>query len=207
MFRISIKKIWIFIVFTGVVFSYACENKSSKSVKEKISGESVKTQKTKKTVDMQAFREAALNGRVQKVKEILPDLKNVDAADENGNTALMLAGYNGHTEIVRLLLDHDADINHFNPEGRNVLMYTASGPYPETVELLLDRGAELNRADKGEHFTALMWAAAEGNMEVVKVLLKHGADASLKDVDGDTAASFARKNGHDEVADFIEKYK
>ena len=207
MFRIFIKNLVAAIILGGLVFHYGCGKKSSG--KKDLTGveKGVSKRGIDKNIDMQGFREAALNGQIGIIRDQLPHVQNVDAADESGNTALMLAGYNGHTEIVRLLLDQGADVNHTNRDGRNVLMYTASGPYPETVELLLERGAVLDRADKEEHFTALMWAAAEGHLDVVKVLLKHGADPALKDVDGDTAASFARKNGHSEVADYIKNYK
>ena len=49
-----------------------------------------------------------------------------------------------------------------------------------------------------------MFAAAEGHIENVKLLLAHGSDPTLVDVDGDTAASFARKNGHTTVAEMLE---
>ena len=44
-----------------------------------------------------------------------------------------------------------------------------------------------------------MFAAAEGQLEVVQALLSHGADATLSDVDGDTALDFASQNGHSDV--------
>jgi ankyrin repeat protein len=44
-----------------------------------------------------------------------------------------------------------------------------------------------------------MTAAAEGQVEVVRVLLAYGADPELEDVDGDTAESFAIQNGHLQV--------
>ncbi len=50
----------------------------------------------------------------------------------------------------------------------------------------------------------LMHAAAEGQLEVAKLLLENGADPSLKDIDGETAALFARNNGHTEVAGLIQ---
>ena len=68
-----------------------------------------------------------------------------------------------------------------------------------TVEYLLDAGAKVNAIDTVEQFTPLMHAAAEGQTEVVKVLLKYKADPDLKDVDGDTALSFAAQKGHREV--------
>jgi ankyrin repeat protein len=65
--------------------------------------------------------------------------------------------------------------------------------------MLLDAGAEINAVDAGEHFTALMMAAAEGNAEVVKVLLDRGAKKDMVDSDGDAAIDFARRSGHGEI--------
>jgi len=84
------------------------------------------------------------------------------------------------------------------------LMYASSGPFPETVKYLLRKGADPNAVDYEEKWTALMYAAAEGHMDVVRILLKKGADPGLRDVVGETAASFARKNGFNELADFLE---
>ena len=78
-------------------------------------------------------------------------------------------------------------------------MYAASGPNHETVRVLLEAGAVPNVVDKGERFTALMFAAAEGQQEVVRLLLHHNADVTLRDIDGDTARDFAAKNGHNEI--------
>jgi ankyrin repeat protein len=44
--------------------------------------------------------------------------------------------------------------------------------------------------------TRLMTAAAAGSPEDVKVLLAHGADATLTDWEGRTAADYARTAGH-----------
>ncbi len=49
-----------------------------------------------------------------------------------------------------------------------------------------------------------MFAASEGHVDVVKLLLTHNADKTLVDVDGDTAASFARKNNHTKVVELLE---
>jgi ankyrin repeat protein len=50
-----------------------------------------------------------------------------------------------------------------------------------------------------------MTAAAVGQLEVVHLLLDRGADPSVRDVDGDTAPSFARENGHVEVVELLEQ--
>ena len=57
----------------------------------------------------------------------------------------------------------------------------------------MDAGADLTARD--EHgLTSLMMAAGRGTAESVKVLLKAGADASVKDKDGKTAWDHAQDN-------------
>ena len=48
--------------------------------------------------------------------------------------------------------------------------------------------------------TALMWAAGQGQAEVVKLLLERGARIDLKDDRGFTAAQIAREAGHAALA-------
>lgn len=48
--------------------------------------------------------------------------------------------------------------------------------------------------------TALMFAADANDVELVDLLLAAGADASLEDSDGDSAAAWARQKGHDGLA-------
>ncbi len=86
-------------------------------------------------------------------------------------------------------------------------MMASSGPYREAVKLLLDHNADPNITDKEEHFTALMFAAAEGQLDVVKVLISYRADPFLKDIDGDEAMIFAANNGYKEVADLLKSLK
>ena len=57
--------------------------------------------------------------------------------------------------------------------------------------------------EKSEGFDALMWAAAEGNALVVRLLIDAGADVKRKDKDGETAYDFAKKNGHQAVAKML----
>lgn len=151
-----------------------------------------------------SLHDACFNGAKEMVEKELKRGADVNKPDEGGRTPLMLAAYNGHTAIVRSLLQQGAKVNVQDAEGRTALMYAATGPYVETVQQLLDHEAKVNIQDGKEHWSALMFAAAEGQAEVVKALLKSGANASLRDVDGDTAANFARNNGHAEVVKLLQ---
>ena len=153
------------------------------------------------------LRQSSLDGDLVKVKESLEAGAGVNAVDMEGHTALMFAAFNGHSEIVLELLQQEASLDRRDVFGRTALLYAATGPFPETVRILLDKGAEPNVVDSEEHFSPLMHAAAEGNLDVVKILLEAGADATLTDVDGDDAAAFARQSGHHAVADHLESLR
>ena len=154
-----------------------------------------------------ALRQAALEGMIPQVKELLAGGIDPDASDQDGVTPLMLSSYNGHSAIVLELVAKGAVVDRKDRLGRTALLYAASGPFPETVKILLDIGADRNIVDAGEHFTPLMHAAAEGNLEVVRILLESGADPELTDVDGDNAETFARQAGHLEVAEMLHNHR
>ncbi len=156
-------------------------------------------------ISQQEVVEAVLAGKIEIVEKALEQGYKVDARASENRTALMYAAFNGHTNVVKKLIGAGADVNARDSTGSTALMFAASGPNANAVKLLLDSGAKINMVDSNEHFTALMWAAAEGQAEVVTLLLKHKADATLKDVDGDTAESFAAQKGHTAVVKILQE--
>jgi len=51
----------------------------------------------------QILREVALAGNLAEVQKILSEKIDVDTPDQDGRTAIMLAGYNGHTDVADLI--------------------------------------------------------------------------------------------------------
>ncbi len=180
----------------------SCDNSSSQSQKDNVQFDNSNQEKPE--MDVKSFHDAAYNGNFEKVKYALDHGIKADVVDKDGQNALMFAAFNGHTKIATLLIDKNVPLNAKANTGRTALMYASSGPFPQTVQLLIDNKADIDMVDNVEHFTALMFAASEGQIEVVKILLKVGADEKLKDIDGDNAEAFARQNGHLAVADYIK---
>jgi hypothetical protein len=159
----------------------------------------------KPTVDISAFFDAALNGNLAAVEQAIEAGMNINATDEEQRSALMLASFNGHAPVAKMLLKKGATLGARDSNGRTALMFAATGANLETVGLLIANGAQIDAVDTAEKFTPLMFAAAEGQVEVVQVLLKHKADPNLRDIDGDTAQDFASRNGHAEVVRLLAK--
>lgn len=168
---------------------------SPKESKPSLSTEPAKEKESPKPVakiTAEQFGTAALEGNYKVIETAIEAGIDVNTPDPNKRTALMLASFNGHQEIVNKLLEAGAQVKDRDPTGRTALMYASSGPFPDTVALLIKAGSEVNAVDTKENWTALMVAASEGRVKNIEILLASGADPSLKDIDGDTALSFAR---------------
>lgn len=81
-----------------------------------------------------------------------------------------------------------AEANLRDEDGRTPLMHAvlADDADPAVVALLLDRGTDVNAADAGQRWTALHFAARDGNEQLVRLLLAAGADVDAVDVFGNT---------------------
>jgi ankyrin repeat protein len=68
--------------------------------------------------------QAALYGNIIGVRDALGGGANVNAKDEDGDTALVIAAGGGYVDIVRELLERGADVNINDTEnGKNSLHY------------------------------------------------------------------------------------
>lgn len=124
-----------------------------------------------------------------------PQLR-LEATTPANETALMMAAIKGQVDFVKQLAERGAQINR---EGWTPLHYAASSPEPAVVAYLLDRGAAID-APSPNRTTPLMMAARYGAEDSALLLLKRGADRTLRNDQGLNAADFARAAGRDGLA-------
>jgi len=166
---------------------------------------------------------AAREGDLASARYLVKAGAEINAVGGDGKDALSLALFDGSYEVAEFLVDSHANVNQkdaqrFTPlfwavDRRN--METAPNfPWMETrdplplIQKLLDAGADPNviinstpraRMREGSprivYATALMRAAHSGDIELVKLLLAHGADPHIISSDRETTLMAAAGEG------------
>ncbi|MHA4808844.1 ankyrin repeat domain-containing protein [Flavitalea flava] len=116
---------------------------------------------------------------------------NVNLKDLEKNTPLHYAAESGNTEIAKVLLKANADREAENKLKRTPLLLAVENQKTEMVRLLILSGANVN--GRGVLLTA---ASHPENREIIKTVLKAGADVNEKGEDGNTPLHHAVFSGH-----------
>ena len=130
------------------------------------------------------------------------------AAD--GFTPLALAAFFGRLDAVALLLERgaDPDLAATNASRVRPLHSAVANRDPEgaraVAAALLAAGADPNVEQEGG-WTPLHAAALHGDLDLVELLLRHGADPASASVDGKTPGDLAREKGHARVVERLAR--
>lgn len=112
--------------------------------------------------------------------------------DAQGNTLLILAAREGHVRTVQALIERRPDLSRRNFAGDSALMLAVLGGHDAIVSMLIEAGAEINH----DGWTPLIYAAFQGNLGLLNMLLAHGADVNALAPNQSNALMFAARNGH-----------
>ncbi|MDE0309891.1 MAG: ankyrin repeat domain-containing protein [Acidiferrobacterales bacterium] len=149
-----------------------------------------------------------------------------DQQDEGGNTPLHLAASTNMSDVAEVLLDHGAPADVRNFSGATPLHLAAWFNSPETADLLLARGAQIDSRDSANN-TPLHIATADdaqdthdsmipygsccsrrGKNVVINLLVEHGAQICIENVEGHTPLSIAEsKRTSSDTFDFLSQQR
>ncbi len=121
-----------------------------------------------------ALHWAAYRDDVETVRLLLAAGAAVDPANALGVTPLWLAANNGSPAVVEALLAAGANPDRALPAGETPLMTASRTGSAGAVRALLAYRADPHAREHAHGQTALMWAAAQGHPEVVRLLLAAG---------------------------------
>ena len=165
------------------------------------------------------FLDAVKGGNVGFVRRLLAAGANPNAADKDGDTALVVAVKANHAEVVKTLLDGGAKphygndgLSHPRPGGNSspALLEAVREQRVKISEMLLDAGADADSdydgsaGKKGANWTVLKEATSADNADIVDILLAHGADTNIDEYSDDEFISplyLAVKRGNADIAE------
>jgi len=136
---------------------------------------------------------------------------NVNLKDSEGKTALLWAS-NNSIENAKILISNGAKVNEAANDGMTPFLQASLGVSSgkvsiEMCELLRKNGANINAELKRQsalRWTALHYAAANGDAELVKYLIKHGANVNKVTGEGSTPLFLAKLGEYDEVIKILK---
>ncbi|GLU32176.1 ankyrin repeat domain-containing protein [Trinickia caryophylli] len=122
------------------------------------------------------------------------DFPDLHSRAAEGLTPLMLAALQGEDGVVDALLVAGARLDACDDAGNDALWHACVGGTPAPILRLIDAGIDVDHTND-EDITCLMQAAASGQMEVMQLLLAHGASETLVAPDGRSALDMAADRG------------
>ena len=123
---------------------------------------------------------AVREGHLEILKLLLQNGVDVNARDNEGNSALLLASGFGRDDIVEFLLDHGADIYITNCNNATPLHIAAYYGHKKIVNYLLNYNIDINhKSNQGYGCTPLYHATETGDTELVDSLIKYGAKINI----------------------------
>jgi len=140
---------------------------------------------------------ASSEGHLEIAKMLTDAKANVSVKDKDETSALMAAAARGHADIVEALLTAGANVNDQNVDGHTALMFAYNGK--NQVETLWERYKQFVEESEVENegepvddggTGPIIRDALDSHNKMVSLLVKYGADASIKDKEGHTAKDF-----------------
>lgn len=140
---------------------------------------------------------ASENGLFDVAKYVLENGTDPNADNGMDTSPLMTAVRRGYLDIAQLLIESGSDVNYEDNTFGSIISMAAMSSSNLTT-LLIDAGVNVNSVDL-EGNTPLMNAVSNNQIQCAKILLKSGANTSMKNNDGETARDLAVKSSNEQL--------
>lgn len=160
--------------------------------------------------DRSLLMTAVYNNNYDISKLLIENKADINKQDDMKNNPFLYSGAEGYLDILKLLAKAGADTKITNRYGGVALIPASERGHTETVKYLLEStDIDVNHINN-LGWTALLEAIILGNggkdhIEIVNLLLKHGADPNIADKNGVTPLEHAREKNYKEIENLLIK--
>ncbi|MCP4177768.1 MAG: hypothetical protein GY756_08380 [bacterium] len=145
---------------------------------------------------------AILAGKFNSVKFLVNNGANVNEHTYWG-TPIGVASYKGHYKIVEYLINNGATVNSKSRTGMSPLFSAVVTGKTEVVNLLLQNEADPNFEQPMTQDTPLIIASKKGEIKIISLLIKYGANINYQGVGGFTALNWALLDNNIEIVKLL----
>ncbi|GBL84803.1 Tankyrase-2 [Araneus ventricosus] len=162
-----------------------------------------------------------VDGDLTEIYALIQSGFDINCQDSRGNTLLHYAGKSENISVIRLLMKFGSIYNVKNREGKTPLQLANNNDTKTVLNLAcklfkdvksenieevnkcikLERSLVNAKDNEGHH--PLHWAAAKGNITIVKILLEAGADATYVTRKGNTPLHIATSKGFSRIVEVL----
>jgi ankyrin repeat protein len=143
-------------------------------------------------------------GDVARIKIALLQGASVEAKDECGNPAIIVAAHNRHLDVIKYMIGtHCFDLNVKSYSGESLIGALASIADLEVMRMVLDQGVSPNSMNSAYGQAPIHVAASDGSKELVLMLVEYGADFSVADCDGCLPIHYASASGKSDIVQYF----
>lgn len=148
---------------------------------------------------------ATAAGNAEVVEYLIANGADIKVEDDLGKNPLTYASGFENPKLLTALINQDTRaVDTVDKSGNTPILYAAKGGCVGNVKVLLANGADVNYKNPTTGVSALATAAAENNVNLIKLLVKNGhADINLPDLMGRTPIFYAIEQNSKEATKLL----